>query len=139
MGIFKKKPKPDIMGYICYETSMNRAHFFTETFQDEHLELPFYLISTAIIFHNLKEKYSDAVIDECQYHCDRFYMKKHKDVSLDEMIRQREEITCTIENATYVEAFLKNKEIEDKNGLVSYNLNQWMEARLLLDDSIKSM
>lgn len=55
------------------------------------------------------------------------------------MIRQREEITCTIENATYVEAFLKNQEIEDKNGLVSYNLNQWMEARLLLDDSIKSM
>lgn len=138
MKFFKKKPKPDVMGFICCELSMKRANLMIETFQDESLRVLTYCASTAIIFRNLKQKYSNEIIEKCSYFSDKFFMKKYKDVSEEALYLKRNEINDQIEKNQFVEYFMKSANIQD--GLfVEEQYNDWMNLPFLLDDNIKSM
>lgn len=138
MKFFKKKPKPDIMGFLCCEISMKRADLMIEHFHDESLRLLTYGVSTAIIFKNLKSKYSDEMIAKCATFSDKFFMKKYKNVSKETFDSMRNEIYEQIKKNQLLEYFIKKANVEDCV-FVEEQFDEWMNLPLLLDDNIKSM
>ena len=139
MKLFKKKPKPDVMGFICCETSLNRCAFMIDQFHDDSLLYPTYLYSTAMIFKNLEKKYSMEVIVKTQQYCDRFFLKKHKAYTKDQLMTDRGQVMDSLMKDSYVEDYLSFAGIADEKSVVENNLKNWMQTSLLLDDSIKSM
>lgn len=136
---FKRKPKPDVMGFICCETTLNRASFLIESFQQDDLLLPVYLYSTAMMMRNLKKKYSDGIVSECEQHCDRFFLKKYQQFHNINLKERRKEIIGLLENDTYIQDFIEENHLSDEKQILENNFRQWKDVPLLLDDHIKSM
>lgn len=139
MKFFKKKPKPDVMGFICCETSLNRAHYMAEHFHDDKLYYPSYLFSTAIIFYNLEKKYSEELIDKIENHCDRFFIKKNKTYSQDQILSDRSMVKRSLMKQSQIADFLEMSRFVDETGEIADILDDWMAADLLLNEDIKSM
>ncbi|WP_294562498.1 hypothetical protein [uncultured Traorella sp.] len=139
MKFFKKKPKPDVMGFICCETSLNRSHYIVDQYHDEKLYYPTYLYSTAMIFYNLEKKYSKELIEQIRRHCDRFFLKKNKAYSEEQILSDRNKVMHSVMNHQHIEDYLTLTGLKDENGELADLLDEWMNANLLLSEDIKSM
>lgn len=138
MKFFQKKPKPDVMGFICCETSLNRCRYMMDTFKNEELCLITYLYSTAMIQKNLQVKYSDAIIEQTMKYTDKFFVKKYKKYKDEAFQMKRDQILPVLEN-DFVASFLHDANICDQEQIVEKELHEWNETMLLISDDIKSM
>lgn len=138
MKRLKKKPKADVMGFLCYKVSVARGESLQSRMKQDVL-YPCYLYSTALIFMNFKKKYSDGLIHEIEAYCDRFYLKKHKEIKKNDMLWKREQIISFLDKENDIEAFLSWSGIRDDEQLVHEALTLWKKVPFLLDEDIKSM
>lgn len=139
MKFFKKKPKADVMGFICCETSLKRSYDMVNRFHDEKLFYLSYLYSTAMIFHDLEKKYSLELIAKIENYCDKFFLKKNKQFRSYEIKKDRSMVMDSIKNEKYIEDFLEKSELKDETGEIQNILDEWNSAGLFLNDDIKSM
>lgn len=110
-----------------------------EHFHDDKLYYPSYLFSTAIIFYNLEKKYSEELIDKIENHCDRFFIKKNKTSSQDQILSDRSMVKRSLMKQSQIADFLEMSGFVDETGEIADILDDWMAADLLLNEDIKSM
>lgn len=138
MLFFKKNPKPDVMGYICYLTTLKRCENLIQELNDQEIFYPSYLYSTSIIINNLKVKYSDKLIGKVENQIDKFLIKQYKEYANVDILQDRKRVMNSIKENRVVEDFLNEIKHHDEVGIVEITIHEWMNAQLLLDENIRN-
>lgn len=143
MSFFKRKPKPDVMGFICYETSHQRMQEIASLIGDSHLDVEVYAFSTGVIQNVLNVQYTQEIIESTMNFCDKFMFKKYKQYRnqkerIAHIRQQIQQVDLKEEQQIFdlVQKTCDIWQVEKKE--LHEMLSTWCSTQLLISSDIKS-